>query len=465
MVLRAVLLVPLAVTRVAGQDLPIPAPGSRYDAEPPNVRIWLNDDRPYHWGEPIRVFFRTDIDAFVSVVAVDAVGRVQIVFPRSPRDNAAVMGGTSYYVDTRSNSVFNASGSSGTGYVFAIASSEPLDLSAYEQRRAWRYTYVNDYRIQSAPQQAIAKFASDVLFDARSDYSYDLAYVYVRSSRIFASRFCYADAPLCRDYWNSGYRGYSSLCYSAFSFYTYLFNDCFLYGSYYRPYIPRPVVPTSPQPPSTGRPLPRRPIVVSGGWRPDTVSITMPDPSKPGDPGTGEGTPPANRTEPPEIGRQRRPVTGDAATRRPVLGEPFVRADNPQRPRNALREGAVRQPAIEPRAPSAPNAYGRRPTIENGRRPDSYQPPQSAPRSDPPTRFRPDNGWTAPRGSPSGGGGYAPIAPSHFNDGSGSSPAPIDRSATSRPAPAAAPAPTSTEVRRDPAPARSPTPVKPDIKP
>ena len=65
----------------------VPAPPRRYPVFS-RPRIELSTDRGdaavYTRGERVRVYFRLDQDAFVTIFRVDTDGRVRVLFPREP---------------------------------------------------------------------------------------------------------------------------------------------------------------------------------------------------------------------------------------------------------------------------------------------------------------------------------------------------------------------------------------------
>src|SRR2546422_3380370 len=76
--------------------------------------VWTNrGDDPYGSGQSVRVYFRADQDAYVTILRVDTDGRVRVLFPREPwEDNFArsgrdyeVLNGSdraAFYIDDRS---------------------------------------------------------------------------------------------------------------------------------------------------------------------------------------------------------------------------------------------------------------------------------------------------------------------------------------------------------------------------
>ena len=103
----------------------------------PAVRIFL-DQRFLRYGEPVRVGFRVEEEAFVVIARVDGAGNLTVMHPSGRRGVASVSAGEDHFIrsarfGTRASFVARERPGS-SGYVFALASHEPLDLSRLTQR-------------------------------------------------------------------------------------------------------------------------------------------------------------------------------------------------------------------------------------------------------------------------------------------------------------------------------------------
>lgn len=232
--------------------------------EAPIVSVWFDDSRQLHFGSSPRVRFRVEEDAYVVVGRVDSDGRMTILFPYSRTSRSFVQGGVDNIVRSRrggSTFSFTAYERWGIGFVFAISSYEPLDLSRIQNR-----DFENDggvanaisHRYMGNPQRIVETFAPWVLWDRDTPYEYDIATYSVEGpTYASASSFC-----------GDSYFGYGgsygalydrSFCHSAYGYYG-LFCSSFLgYGSAlcYDPYFGRfgyrgGIIAAGPQnPPST----------------------------------------------------------------------------------------------------------------------------------------------------------------------------------------------------------------------
>ena len=158
-------------------------PSGNWSGDAPSVRVVIEGTRAATYGAPMRVRFEVSEDAYVAVVRVDGNGQMNILFPYSRNQRAAVRGGQVNYVrSSRLGDVaFYSTGRN--GYVFAIASYTPLDFSSFENRDYDRlgafsqFTQVNR-TIANRPDVFIDRFAARVLWDVDTPYDYDVDYYF-----------------------------------------------------------------------------------------------------------------------------------------------------------------------------------------------------------------------------------------------------------------------------------------------
>ena len=210
---------------------------NEWAAEGPRISLLLEGMPGYSqgpafaYGDPVNVRFEVDQDAYVAVGRVDSDGRLTILFPTSANGRTFVRARSETFVRGRrsgSNASFYAFDRFGTSYVFAIASASPLDLSEFRVQDferiglESRFTYANR-RYANDPDDYVQRFASWVLYDATSEYDYDVAYYTVGTGAAFASSYnlCFSGNPILYDH-NDRY-GYGTYGYS-------LANSC---RSYY----------------------------------------------------------------------------------------------------------------------------------------------------------------------------------------------------------------------------------------
>lgn len=99
------------------------------------VDVWMNKEEGgvYRPGESMRIFFRSNADAYVLVYNIDTDGYIHLVFPYGPADPPRVEGGRTYRIPARHDPYdLVADGPPGMEFVVAVASPLPFhDLPWY----------------------------------------------------------------------------------------------------------------------------------------------------------------------------------------------------------------------------------------------------------------------------------------------------------------------------------------------
>lgn len=107
----------------------------------PQARIWVDGDRDYFSrGDRLNVRFSSSRDAYVAVVHIDTDGTLDFLYPRNPWDDGYVQGGR---VNSLHQGRYSIRGRSGMGYLYVIASDEPLDFSYFggPHRGSWDWSF------------------------------------------------------------------------------------------------------------------------------------------------------------------------------------------------------------------------------------------------------------------------------------------------------------------------------------
>jgi hypothetical protein len=207
---------------------------SRAPAPPPGIRIWTAHSDTYHRGEMVRVYFRTENDAYVTVFRVDTDGRVRILFPRDPYDPNLAHGGETYTVDNVDDQdAFMVDDAPGVGYVFAVASQDPFIYDAFTASDHWSLQQVaglTDGRIHGDPYSSLQDLAQHVMPDGYADYDTHLLPYYVEQRYQYPRFLCYdCHSYVPYAYWDP----YSHFC-SRFSLFVY-YDPFYFYPSYWYP--------------------------------------------------------------------------------------------------------------------------------------------------------------------------------------------------------------------------------------
>jgi len=326
-------------------------PAATWAEEPPRVRIEIVGDRSIAPGTPVLVKFEVSDDAYVVVGRVDGSGRLTILFPERRSDRAAVKGGEVHYVrSTRSglDVSFIATDRNRGGYVFALASYVPLDLSMFQNRDFERFGAYSPYTLANRsfapkPDTYIARFASAVLWDPDTPYDYDLDY-YTTNGAAVASM---SSLSMCRSFGSYGYgfgpsypRAYALYDWDLWDWWGVGLSSYSMCGSFYNDLRCLSVisafgVPCAPYgrstiavlPPVVGgpvgqaEPVPNEGVVRGGMSAPTPVPVAV-----------------SNGDDPPPL--ERRAVTFDQALRTPV-GSPEWESylSIPQRAAQKLKSG------------------------------------------------------------------------------------------------------------------------------
>ena len=211
-----------------------PARAASRATEPPGVRIWTNHGEVYQHAERAQVFFRTEHDAYVTVLRVDTDGRVRVLFPREPGDPNLARGGETYTVpgiDDRN--AFIVDDAPGVGYVFAVASQDPFDYDAFAANDQWSFQAVaslSDGRIHGDPYASLQDLVQHIMPEGYANFDTHLLPYDVEQRHDYPRFLCYdchTYAPYA--YWDP----YSAWC-PRFSLAVY-YNPFYFYPSYWYP--------------------------------------------------------------------------------------------------------------------------------------------------------------------------------------------------------------------------------------
>jgi hypothetical protein len=198
--LGATLALPAAAQNTVRWNDVVASLGDLDATPPPAVRVWL-DRRIAHWGEPIRVNFRAEEDAFVIVARVDSDGRLTVLFPAGRTRATEVRGGVDNFI--RSNGRLGGFGTfaaaerpGSTGFIFALSSRTPMDLTRLRNNdfSAWvtgTARMAPASRYFGDPYRVIQRFARVVSYSEKAEFDYDFEYYSVdQPAFVSASNSC-----------------------------------------------------------------------------------------------------------------------------------------------------------------------------------------------------------------------------------------------------------------------------------
>jgi hypothetical protein len=207
----------------------------------PRINIWLNRDDVYNRGDRARVYFKSDRDAYVTIVRIDTDGRMRVLFPIDPWEDNFARGGKTFEVLGRDrDEAFRIDDYPGVGYIFAIASQDPFSYDDIVRGDHWDYHTISDGRVRGDPYVVLGDLAEKIAQE--DDYDYDVSEYYVEKHYDYPRFVCYD----CHTYtsWRA-WDPYSAYC-SRFRIVVY--DDWYYYpyrrygggGVIVRPYRPGP---------------------------------------------------------------------------------------------------------------------------------------------------------------------------------------------------------------------------------
>jgi hypothetical protein len=143
--------------------------GDAPNADYPQIELWITQRDVLGRGDPVRVWFRSTTDAYVTVFRIDTDGRIRVLFPTEPGDDNSARGGE------RHETAFVVDDYPGTGYLFAVASLDPLDYGAFVSDERWDFQAVsNNQRVRGDPYVALTDLVERIVPEEYAEWAYDL---------------------------------------------------------------------------------------------------------------------------------------------------------------------------------------------------------------------------------------------------------------------------------------------------
>ncbi len=206
------------------------------------VQVNLDEGGDYSPGHDAQVDVRTEYDGFLLVLHVDPQGRLRVLFPLEPFDEAFVDGGGRYELVNRGGrGSFYVEDASGLGAVFAAHSDFPFHVNQFAEDHRWDYDALwipSEVDVETALVDLVAKMSYDGWFE------YDIV-----EYEVFGEGYYAGDGPTYNIYTEP----YSVCCqttasifigtgyYYPYDGYPWYFTSYGYYPSYhhYRPYYVR----------------------------------------------------------------------------------------------------------------------------------------------------------------------------------------------------------------------------------
>ena len=324
----------------------------RHQEPAPEARIWLDRgiDPVLKRGDRVRVYYRTNVSAYVSILRIDTDGTMRLLYPRSPSESHYARAGRDYRLLFPRSPYWNVDDRPGMGYFFIVTSARPFDFTDFRYsyyRRGWDLSLIGN-RVHEDPYLAMDDYVARLVPDWEyATYGLDFLSYSVGGKHAYPRFLCYD----CHGF--KPYNIWDPYHYTCTNFRVIVYDDPFLYPS--RRYRGDRVV-------LTGRSIPSGP------------RFGLKERAR-GEP----GTPVVRRT--PAEGRDDGWVGSDTGRRRAI-----------PRARTAPPEGG--RPNADGRVTPARTLEGRRPVLE--RRPPVTSRPPTGPRTAPTPRV---GASPAPRGA------------------------------------------------------------------
>src|SRR2546427_596730 len=150
---------------------PAPNAGAAAFSDDPPVKVWLNHDNYFQRGDKARVNVRLADDGYLIVLRADAEGRVRVLFPIDPSDDAFVRGGETIEVRGRGDrEAFYVDDREGSGVVLAARSATPFKFDAFVRGDHWDYRVLDVRDAGDDKEAALVDIAQRMIPDGHFDY-------------------------------------------------------------------------------------------------------------------------------------------------------------------------------------------------------------------------------------------------------------------------------------------------------
>lgn len=146
------------------------------------ARIWMESEPAYYnSGDRLDILYSVPYDSYVAIIHIDSDGVLDFLYPYDPWDDHWVRGGRTYRLGlSGSSAAMRVRGRPGIGYVYIIASPEPLYFGDFFGRnRGWGWDYAGR-NVYGDPFLAFEQISRLLLPDwpyARYAYDYHGYYV------------------------------------------------------------------------------------------------------------------------------------------------------------------------------------------------------------------------------------------------------------------------------------------------
>ena len=154
-------------------------------AQNPQVAVRLNHDQ-YATGERAKVTVESQRDGYLIVLHADPDGRVRVIFPLDPTDDAFIRGGRKFEIRGRGEKeAFQIDTQDGAGTVVAAVSTDAFDYGDFVVNGHWDFRALGgpSATVKDDPLARLLEIVQKMAGDS-SHFDYDEATYVVQSDRI-----------------------------------------------------------------------------------------------------------------------------------------------------------------------------------------------------------------------------------------------------------------------------------------
>jgi hypothetical protein len=147
-------------------------------------------------GDRVRIYYRTDADAYVAILQIDTDGTTRMLYPRSPTENHYARAEREYRFLFPRSAYWNVNDRPGVGYFFIVTPPTPFDLSdfGYSSYDGGGDLSAAGITVYSDPYVAIDKYVARLVPDWEYvDYGLDFISYSVGGAQSFPG-FCVISA-------------------------------------------------------------------------------------------------------------------------------------------------------------------------------------------------------------------------------------------------------------------------------
>jgi len=149
---------------------PSPAAATAVRRDDPPVQVWLDQGNSRR-GDKAHVNIKLGEDGYLVVLRADADGRVRVLFPLDPGDEAFVRGGETRAIRGRGDrEAFSIDEREGAGLVLAARSGAPFKFDEFVRGDHWDYRVLPAHGARDDKEQALLDIVHRMVPDGHFDY-------------------------------------------------------------------------------------------------------------------------------------------------------------------------------------------------------------------------------------------------------------------------------------------------------